>query len=134
MRYSLTLLLVLMTFSAVLFLLLFRVSNVVANAALFALSIVLPALCTVLLVAGTKWQRAFCIGNLFWQGCMLEFVAISFDEFLPWGTLLDPEAWTGGGNESFKYLAVGTMVLGALTGMLCVALRWLLERRARTAG
>jgi hypothetical protein len=120
---------------AVLVALLFRVAEPIAEAILFCVSIVLPALSIVVLMVGTRWQRTFFAGALVWQGCMLEYVSIRLDEFVPWTSLLSRETWLAESDgSSFKWLAAAVILLSAVTGFLCVGLRWLLERRAERNG
>ena len=107
----------------------------IAAPALMALSIVLPAVLTIVVIFGTRYQRTFCIGALFPVGALgfatLWVVTLSlFDppggprlhELVDWIDFFDEI------EGAYRGYSAAAWLLGLVVGYAAIWIRWYLER------
>ena len=115
---------------------LFVLPLIVAVPVLLLLVIAVPAVLTTKVVYGTGYQRTFCIGALFPAGVVLFatawFPGLWLANVPPTPrSLSDFADWTGKIGDYYRCLVGMSWVLSVVVGSLCVAVRWLGEKRPK---
>ncbi len=138
-QFSIKALMVVTAGTAVALTIVVSLPNVIAVPIMFCMTIVIPALLTVVVVHGPGYRRTFCIGALFPAGLALYVTGWLFGLVLMeggrMGSLDNPGKWLKffeGIGSTYRVYAASAWLLAVVVGMLAVGVRRRLEVRSRS--